>query len=547
MIKKGSLFILSIIFTILNAFFTVYIAIILKKIVDSSVTGDVSVLINTIKLAIAYLILTTIIGFLSNIMQNKLIKNNLTRLKRNIFKIVILDESQKHESSKIISLLNNDINLLENDYYRNIFKTTLSISTAVIALVYMLYLSVWLTIAVIISSLIPILVASKTGKAISKSRLNYTNALVNQVRSIKEYILGIHTIKSFNIVDDVLNNYNASNNSVEEKRYKFNNITVAISSLNSMLSTLVFIVIMSVGTYLVIIGQVTLGTMIASIQLTNNLASPIMSVANNINKFNSVKGIIKKVKLYNNSNKDKSLEPSTLTTSITFNKSINVKGLQFSYNNNVLFDNLNLEFKKGKKYLLIGESGCGKSTLLKLLMKAVHANKGEIRVDNIDMKSLNYKSVSKIMAMIHQDIFLFSTSLYDNITLFKKYEDKEVQSALQDAQLYKYMDKWDMIIEEGGSNLSGGEKQRIAIARAILRKTPVLLIDEMTSSLDPETAKEVEKTILNLKNTTCIMVTHKVNLDLLDMVDEILKIENGKLIKLSKEQLQVKAHYNTAD
>lgn len=536
MIRKSLLFFLGLFSTVVNAFFSVYIALILKRIVDTSSSGNTEDLFISIRIAVFYIILSTFISYLSTLIQNTIIKSNMTRIKKDVFNNTMYSEKNELDSASVISLLNNEMNLLENDYYRNIFSIIYSISTAVIALGYMLYLSVWLTIVVIVSSLLPILVAAATGKIFSKTRLIYTNSLVDYVRSIKEYILGIETIKSFRIVDNVIGKYDITNKNVEEKRFRFNNLTAIMGSVNGMLGSLVFISIMSVGTYLVIIGQVTLGTMIAAVQLTNNLASPIMKVSNNVNKLNSLKGVVSKIKSIINSNdKLKYTEEQEKSTSVVFNENISLKELNFTYKNNKIFDNVNYVFRKGKKYLLVGDSGCGKSTLLKLILRALKPTKGEILVDNTNINVFDNESISRIMSMIHQDIFLFNTSLYENIALFSDYEDAEIKVALKKVKLEKYIDNLKIEIKEGGANLSGGEKQRIAIARSILRHTPILLIDEMTSSLDPKTATEVEKMILDLRETTCIMVSHRVSSELLAKVDVVLRIVDKKIVVVPKD------------
>jgi len=179
-----------------------------------------------------------------------------------------------------------------------------------------------------------------------------------------------------------------------------------------------------------------------------------------------------------------------------------------------VLNNINLYFKRNKKYLLVGPSGSGKSTLLNMLKKYNSPQQGIISIDGINLDNITANSYYKHISAIEQQIFLFEDTLKNNITLYKNYTDEEINEAIDISGLRSFVDnlpnKLDTIIYDNGKNISGGEKSRIAIARSIIMKCDVLILDEAFANLDYDTAKNIENTILSIPELTLINVSHVV-------------------------------------
>ena len=194
-----------------------------------------------------------------------------------------------------------------------------------------------------------------------------------------------------------------------------------------------------------------------------------------------------------------------------------------------------MRFKKGQKYAIVGESGCGKTTLLKVLMGYFSNVGGKIMIDKRDAGKLNIKDMSNILSIMQQNVFLFDTTIKNNITLFKDYPEEEIEDVVEKTQLKRLVesleDGIDTYIGEAGDKLSGGEKQRISMARAFLKKKPILLLDEATSSLDNLTANEIEETIFTMEDVTVISVTHVLNEERLKRYNKIFVLKDGKVIE----------------
>ena len=290
-----------------------------------------------------------------------------------------------------------------------------------------------------------------------------------------------------------------------------------------------FMGIVIVGTYLCIKGNITLGTMLACIQLTNNVTNPIFNSIAYINIIKSMKSIKEKIlSIYSEDEEDK----KEYISKDSFDREIEIKNLSFYYEDmNYVLKNINFNIEKNKKYAIVGMSGCGKSTLMKILSKQLVNYEGEVKLDGFSLKDLRTEDICNMMAIIHQNVFLFDDTIKNNITLFNNYDDKDVSNCMNISGLKKFREKLDMVVGEGGNLLSGGEKQRISIARALITKTPILMLDEATASLDSKTSYEIENTILDIKDKTVIIITHKLNESILKKYDGIIVLKDGCLIE----------------
>lgn len=191
--------------------------------------------------------------------------------------------------------------------------------------------------------------------------------------------------------------------------------------------------------------------------------------------------------------------------------------------------------EKGKKYAFVGMSGSGKSTILKLLLKQYEDFKGSILIDNINFSEINRSDIYDLISIIHQNVFLFDNTVENNITLFTDYPKVEINSAIKLSGLNDLIENLskgvESLVGENGNLISGGEKQRISIARALIRKTPILILDEAMASLDNETAYSIENTVLNMENITAIVVMHRLTENLLKKYDKIFTLKNGQIIE----------------
>jgi ABC-type multidrug transport system fused ATPase/permease subunit len=214
-----------------------------------------------------------------------------------------------------------------------------------------------------------------------------------------------------------------------------------------------------------------------------------------------------------------------------FKQGIEFKNVEFSYEEEEqrILSDINLKVKKNGKYLIVGPSGGGKSTLLKLFRKYFEPTSGNITIDGFDLRDVKRDQYFKLVANIEQQVFIFEDTIKNNITLYKEYTDQEVNAALEASGLTEFVknspDGLDSILYDNGKNISGGERSRLVIARALLNKASILFMDEAFASLDMERAREIEKTILGLKDMTVINVSHVIFKDTRELYDRVIMVK----------------------
>ncbi len=279
-------------------------------------------------------------------------------------------------------------------------------------------------------------------------------------------------------------------------------------------------------------GEISVGTAIIIIQLSTHIVGPVKTSISLINQIKSVSLIVDKIDeiLCDSSEEieDLSLEK--------FGKNIEIKNLNFSYSDErQALNNINLTFEKNKKYAIVGESGSGKSTLTKLLMRYYKNYNGEILIDNKNLQKILSHDLYKNISMIQQNVFMFDDSIKENIKLYADYSDDEILEVCGRSGLSNLIsilpNGINSLVGENGNKLSGGEKQRIAIARSLINDTKILILDESTSALDNETAYNLETSLLSINDLTLVVVTHKLIKNILLSYDEIIVMKDGMIIE----------------
>lgn len=532
-LKHKILFFIECILILFSSLLSISLAFIFKYELNIIARGNIKSFITSIYIIILYLLLTFVIKFLLGYVKALYIKNTMLDLKKDTFIKIIKKDIQNFNSDnsgKYISLLSNDIKFIETDLLQNIFLLINLILTFSFSVIALLTINIYMTILILILGLLTFFIPNLLSKKLIKKKTAYSNNLEKFLSIIKDMFSGFEVIKSFNLLHKVYPIFEQSNFDVEESQKEFFIIETFNNCLGEILGYTMFVFIIFFSGYLSIKGFITIGTVFACVQLMNYITSPLMNSISIINKIRSIKNIkikFNEILLDNTDNK-------RIKNIKNFSSKIQFKNVNFSYDKKDLsLNNINLEFKKGNKYAIVGESGSGKSTLLKLLLGYYNDYTGSILYDNLELKDINLNDLYNIITVISQSIFIFEASIRENITLFSNYHEEKILNTIKISGLENLLNKLnlDSKINENGKNLSGGEKQRISIARALIKNVPILILDEATSSLDNKTAYEIEQSILKLPNTTCIIVTHRLTKDLLKQYDEIIVMKNGKIIE----------------
>lgn len=504
-------------------------------IVDIFSNGETEKFVPIILASIFLIILLFVTEYIDGYVMSSYIKNTVNYLRCDIF-TKILNKDMKDfsldNSGKYISILYNDIKIIEDSLLNNIFLVISSFISFIISLLFLFSISPSIVIFIVIFGILGFVIPNALSKKLIVEKNNYSHNLEEITSVTKDLFSGFEVIKGFNIGIKINTIFKNSSNTVESTKKKCSILESIIKGFSLSFSVTVYLGVLILGGYLMYKGEISVGTAIIIIQLSTHIVGPVKTSISLINQIKSVSLIADKIDeiLYDSC---EDIEEISLPK---FENSIEVKNLDFSYTNDrKALNNINLTFEKNKKYAIVGESGCGKSTLIKLLMRYYKDYNGDILIDNKDIHKIFSNDLYKNMSMIQQNVFMFDDSIKENIKLFANYSDEEVLSICDRSGLSNLIsrlpDGINSLVGENGNRLSGGEKQRIAIARSLINNTKILILDESTSALDNETAYNLESSLLSINDLTLIVVTHKLIKNILLNYDEIIVMKEGMVIE----------------
>ena len=522
------------IFNILVPLTNIAFAYSIKIIIDSGMSQNREALTQAILISAIVIFIYASLNFISLRLRNKLIRQIMSRYKNKVFKSILdrdYREFSKEKSGKFISILTENMKKIEQDYLHQYFNISKNISLMIFSLVAMFIGNWFLTLLVIIASIIPMMISGFIGQ--KSASLQNSSMIADQkyLAKVKDILAGFLVIKSFNVKEAIGQDYKNESEKLDEIYFikgKFDVLSNVISQLSGMI---VFLVAFGGGMYLVFGGHTTIGSVTATVQLVNFVVMPLNEIGMGMSKFREGQATLNSFEV-----KDV-IELQTGKTKEYFDDVISFSNVDFSYPNaeEKIFNNLSLQIKKGEKIAIVGMSGSGKSTFLNLLLRFYDVTSGCISIDNQDLQAISAESLYNLMTIVQQDVYIFDDTLRANITLNQFFTDEEIRQAVQQSGLESYVldneSGLQALCGENGSNLSGGQKQRVSIARALIRKTPILLLDEATSSLDNQVTTEIESSILDIQNLTALVVTHKLNENILKRYDRILFMKAGVIVE----------------
>ena len=527
-------FLISMISMVILSAYNLIISWLLQKIIDLAAGIDKTPFYQLALVSLLSFLVFIVFYFIFRYAHPKFLQTLSTSYKELLFSKILRNNSRTVSelgSGQFLSKLSNDLKSIEENYF-DFYITLIDIGISFVgAIVLMLWYSPVLTMVAIALSILPLLASIPASKEITKTEKNLSKKNAEFMEFMRDTLSGFSVIKSFQAESELENRFHEENVKIEKAKFLRRFADENINLLSTAASVVMRLGVFLFGAWLSLSNShVTPGIVLVFLQLLTFIITPIEKIPSLFANRKAARSLIAQTEelFYEKDDEQEKLEINTLKSAIE------VQNLSFSYENTEkALQAVSLTFHAGKKYAIVGASGSGKSTLFKLLTKYSNEYNGNILFDGIDLRNITYSSLSQIISVVQQNVFVFHDSIYNNICLYKNIPEKEFDCVIQKSGLSSLIQQKGKNFSCGanGNKLSGGEKQRISIARALLRNASILLMDEASSALDEKTADEIMHSILDMPGTTSLVITHRLNSTLLKKYDGICVLHHGKIIE----------------
>lgn len=444
-----------------------------------------------------------------------------------------------------LSALTNDAASVEADYLAQQLAVITKTVTFFGALFMMLWYSPLLTAIAVGVTALPLAASLLTGgrlqaaeKQVSERNRDFTAALSDCLR-------GFAVVKTFKAEREIFQLFAGSNRALEQEKFSRRRLKVLIGMIGAVTGLVAQLGVFLAGAWLALSGSgLTAGTVILFVNLMNFMIGPVSELPALLAGRRAALDLIGK--LADALEKDGSAGGSRTLSRLEHG--IELRDVSFGYEaGKDVLRHVSARFEAGRAYAIVGGSGSGKSTLLNLLLAENTGYRGSVLLDGTELRELSPEALYGLMSVIQQNVFVFNASIRDNVSMFREFPQEALDEAIRRAHLRELLDARgaDYLCGENGKGLSGGEKQRVSIARSLLKKSSVLLVDEATAALDMRTAHQVSSDILDLTGMTRIVVTHSLEEALLRRYDGIFVLKNGTLAESGSfdELMQRKGYF----
>lgn len=506
---------------------------IIQQLMDTAAGKSGALSFRTLLLISAgFVLLCAGLSLLNYASQPRFLERAMRQYKDFAFKKLIgksISSFRDESAAGYLSALTNDAASIETNYLAQMLAMITKAVTFIGALLLMCRYSLLMTAIAAGLTVLPLIASLLTGNRLQavESRVSERNG--EFTAALSDCLAGFTVVKNFRAEREIFRLFAQSNKALEHEKFTGRRIKTLVGMIGAVTGIFAQLGVFIAGVYLSMKGgSMTPGAVVLFVNLMNFIISPIAELPGLLACRKAALGLVDKLAA--------ALERSSSREgSETLNRlehGIRLENVSFAYEpGKTVLHGINAEFEAGRAYALVGVSGSGKSTLLNLLMAAETNYSGHILADGIELSDISTESLYGTMAAIQQNVFVFNASIKDNVSMFRDFPKTEMDEAIARAHLGALIRERgeDYLCGENGSGLSGGEKQRISIARSLLKKSSVLLADEVTAALDAQTAHRVSSDILDLQGITRIVVTHTLEESLLRRYDKIFVLRGGRI------------------
>ncbi len=517
---------------IVIAILSIYQGRLLELIVDTAVGNRQIRFINLALLVVVYGITYFIFDMGYKCLLNKTTINLIVDVKERIVDgLSSVDDADEKHVAKYLAIIEKNTNEIFDKYFSNFFVIINQIILFIVAVAYLAYKNILLTILILATGMLSIVLPQIFVGKSQRATEVYLNHNKSFMAKITEYLEGMTVIKVFGAIPIVVRRIKDTNDSMEASHYKQLTYIALAQSMSTMLGFISLAINVVFAGYLCAEGMISIGSVLAIMQVMNYALNPMMSIPGFIFEMKSVKPIIQEIQSI--TTLDKSTDNKQ--TVIDNINSIQLNKVSLEKDGKRILQDISLNFEEGKKYLIVGKSGSGKSSLLKTILGTNSYNRGAININHsVELKDISQGSWFKRLAYAGQDGFVFNESILYNITLSEDTNNLLYNNCfIHDVGLEEFLESHqgniDYVIAEHGANISGGERKRISLARAMFKAADVVIADEPNSGQDRKNSKIIND--LLLKSTKMVIATmHNYTEDMLKEYDQIICMDAGEVV-----------------
>ena len=482
---------------------------------------------------LAYVALVSLSDYLVKYLRARILKNAQTELRNDTTqRILAMDFSSFHSrnTGDWVSTLTNDVELVGQSYFTTILLIIPDVLSFLFSLACVFWISWPIALFVLVLTAVQMLIPKMLSPAISQAKDCQSQWAADYTVTATEHLQGFDLLQSFHLTARSFISLSRMNERWEDAKFRVKYLNALAKAFSYGFSQLIYVGLYFIGAILVVKNYMSVGSLIAVAQLSVYIIAPLQTFSADVSEIISSKKIVDKLE----SLKTDGTEDKEWCTAPKEFECLTLDNVFFSYDRNRILTGVSYSFEKGKKYILRGASGSGKTTLTKLLTGSLKPSQGNIFLNGISIDQLAPYDYVGFVTVSAQNTFIFDDTLRNNVSLYsQQYSDSEICVALEKAGFTPVLERFigglDERISQSGQNLSGGEKQRIALARMFLFHTPFLILDESFANLDRESMTELLGRVTSNQGGTVLYIGHNIPEDIVEMFDTVLEIQNGKM------------------
>lgn len=520
--KNSTYYIGALFFILISTIFAVVLQFFKGDVLDYAIAGDAGTTLKYAVLLIGFILGEVLLYYCYKRLSARFSVGCTRLLKHDIFESIIQQDYvtyKEKQQGEYVAKYTNEADMIKSRYFQMLplfWEILLKIIFVSLALFILDWRIALITILLLTT---PLYVPKLIEKRLQKAQTEYLKAVEENLAKVNDWLSGFEIIKNFSIERQILLSFDESNTLSMDKLFRDTILGAAAQLITTLISYLSYFIVLACSTWLVLSGEFSAGDFFVAIGMIDQLSYPLISLAEIIRQLIAIKPSCTAMEQFVSQSK-KDTDAKSLAC---IEKEICYDGVSFGYTDDrSLLQGFSFTAEKGKKYLIKGSSGCGKTTAINLLLRYYDVTSGKITIDGVPISE--YDTTYAAITVVRQEAILFHDTLRNNLTMYGDASDDKLMETLKNLGLDRFanLQSLDTIITENGANLSGGEKKRICLARALLRDTSVLILDEPLANLDESTAKKIEDLLLSISGKLLLVVSHQFTEDKLCLFDDVI-------------------------